>query len=97
MRRDFALSEPVCVCRIKRGDEVASSFENLSVATDRVLAVDEIEDRVDTIRVRRAQCADYVDAFGVVNFFGTEAASLVGVAENGCDDMRAAGPRHLHA
>jgi hypothetical protein len=41
VRRDFALGEPLFVCRIKRGDEVTSSLENLSVATDCVLAVDE--------------------------------------------------------
>ena len=79
MRRDLALSEPLFVCRIDRRDEAASRVENLSVAADRVRTVDEIEDRVDTVRVRRAQRVNYVDGFGVVDFFGTEAASFVGV------------------
>jgi hypothetical protein len=46
--------------------------------------------------VRRAQCSDDIDAFGVANFFGTGAARLIGVATDRCDDMRAARARHLH-
>jgi hypothetical protein len=43
--------------------------------------------------VRRAQRVNYLDGFGVVDFFGTEAASFVGVAANRRDDVRAAGAR----
>jgi hypothetical protein len=46
--------------------------------------------------VRRAQRVNYVDGFGVVDFFGTEAASFVDVAANRGDDVRAAGAGHLH-
>ena len=58
--------------------------------------VDEIEDCVDTVRVRRAHRVDYLDGLGVVDFFGAEAASFVGIAANGRDDVRAVGARHLH-
>ena len=49
---------------------------NLSVAADCFRTVDEIEDRGDAVRVRCAQRVDHLDGFGVVDFFGTEAATL---------------------
>ena len=61
MRRDFALSEPL-LCRIKCRDEVASSLENLGATADCVPAVDQIENRVDAIRVSRAQRVDHIDS-----------------------------------
>jgi hypothetical protein len=95
-RRDFALGEPLFVRCVDGRDEAASRFENFSVAGDGVLAVDEIEDRVHAVGVSGVQRAYYVHGFGVVNFFGTEAASFAGVAANGGEDVRAAGARHLH-
>src|SRR6476646_11733513 len=80
VRRDLALSEPPFVCRIDRRDKTASRLENLGVAADRVRTIDKIEDRIDTARMRCAQGVNYVDGLGVVDFFGTEEASFLGVA-----------------
>ncbi len=90
MRRDLALSEPSFVGRVKRRDEAASGLEDLSVAADCVRTVDEIEDGVGAVWVRRAQRAGHVDGCSVVDFFGTEVASLGGVAPDGRDDARGA-------
>ena len=103
----FVLDEMLCAvilrsanhpssAAIDRRDKAASRLENLSVAADCVRTVDEIEDRVNAVRVSRAQRVNHVDGFGVVDFFGAEAASFVGVAANRRDDVRAAGARHLH-
>jgi len=96
VRRDLALGEPPFVRRMNRRDEAAGAFENLAVTADSVRTVDEVENGIDPIRMRRAQRVDHLAGFGIVDFFGTETASLVGVAANGRDDMRAAGVRHLH-
>jgi hypothetical protein len=85
----LALREPPFVCRVDGRDKAASGPENLSVAADCLRIVDEIEDRVNAVRVRRAQRVNYLDGFGVVDFFGTETASFVGVAANRRDDVRA--------
>jgi len=53
MRRDLAVSEPPFVCRISRRDEAAAALEKLGAAADCVRAVDQIEDRVDAVRVSR--------------------------------------------
>ena len=82
MRRDFALTEPPFICRVARRDKTASGFENLGMAADCVPTVDEIE--------------DCVGAFRVVNSFGAEAASFVGVAANGRDQVGTAKTRRLH-
>jgi hypothetical protein len=82
MRRDFTFCEPPLVCRVDRRDKAAPGFENVGIAADCVRTVDEIEDHVDTIRMSRAQCADHLYGFGVVDFFGAEAASFIGVAPN---------------
>jgi hypothetical protein len=69
MRRDFALSEPLFVCGVETRLPPA-----LRISASRriaVLTVDEVEDRVDTVPVSRAQCADHLDGFGVLDFFGT--------------------------
>ena len=55
----------------------------------------QIEDGVDAVRVSRAHRIDHVDGVGVVNLFGAKAASLVDVAANRCDHVRAPGARHL--
>jgi hypothetical protein len=74
----------------------SSGFENRGVASDLVQTVDEIKDRIDAVWVRRAQRIDHLDGSGVIDLFGTEAASLVDVAANGRNDVCASGARHLH-
>lgn len=54
VRCDVVLGEPRLVCREDRRDEDAARLENLSVAADCLRIVDEIEDRVNAVRVRRA-------------------------------------------
>src|ERR1700735_264209 len=80
VRGDSALGEPLFVRPIDSRDKAASRFENFSVAGDCVFAIDEIEDCVDAVGVSCADRVDYVDGFGVVSFFGPEAASFISVA-----------------
>jgi hypothetical protein len=76
VRANAALSEPSFVCGVERRNEAASGPENIRIPADCVRIVDEIEDRVDPIRVSRAQRVYHLDGFRIVDFFGTEAAGF---------------------
>src|ERR1700733_5026440 len=76
VRRDLALSEPFLVRREDRRDEAAAGFEDVGVAPDRLRAVDEIEDSVDPIRVRRAHCTDTINGTGSQHHFDTPSARI---------------------
>src|ERR1700751_1999257 len=96
VRCDVVLGEPRFVCREDRRDEDAPRLENLSVAAYRLWTVDEIEDRVDTVRIGLPQRVDDIGGVAVIDILGAETAGLFDVAANGRDDVRATGERHLH-
>jgi hypothetical protein len=63
---------------------------------DRLLRADEIEDRIDAVRVGGADRFEYGDAVRVLDLLGAEAAGLVGVASDHRDHVRATGVRDLY-
>ena len=74
--RDLPFGEPVHICAEDGGDEPASAIEELRVALDLGRAIDDVEDRVDAVRVGLSQRPDSIRGADVVRFLGAQAPCL---------------------
>jgi hypothetical protein len=94
--RDVPLGEPPYVCPEDSGDKPAAGPEELDVTSDRTPAIEDVEDGVDTVRVRLPQQVGDVSGPGVIDLRSTEAPCLCEVSAYRRDYMGAARQCHLN-